>query len=424
MHADAVKGGLKAALDPPHEIVCVQNGVLRRLGDALSAQGEQIGQGPDHHQEVPREGADLEMARLVHQGGMGQELLEKGLAAHGAGAGTASAVRRGEGLVQVHVDAVKAHVAGAHHAHDGVEIGPVIVAEAAGLVDQAGDLQDVLIEEAHGVGIGEHEPRGVLPQDRLQGLQVHAAVRGGGDVHHLVAAHGGGGGVGAVGGIGHDDLAALRIAPAGVILLDEQHAGKLPVGAGGGLEGHALHAGDLAEIFRRGVQHLPAAGGVLLPGQGMDAGEARQGGHVLIDAGIVLHGAGAQGVEAAVHAVDPVVELGIVPGQIHLAEFRQRRGGLAAESLGQLNLFHVAFRQQVAVPAGNALFKNQLHFASTSLTRAMALSSSALLCFSVAHQRTPPSTGRPPRTPFCSRAASTSSCRGRLVTNSWKKGPG
>ncbi len=44
-----------------------------------------------------------------------------------------------------------------------------------------------------------------------------------------------------------------------VVLLDEQHAGELTVGAGGGLEGHAVHAGDLAEILPGGVQHLLAA---------------------------------------------------------------------------------------------------------------------------------------------------------------------
>ena len=46
----------------------------------------------------------------------------------------------------------------------------------------------------------------------------------------------------------------------------------------------------------------------------------------------------------------------------------------------------------------------------------------ALVAFSVAHHKLPPSTGKPPRIPACSRAASTWSCRGRSVRNSWKKG--
>ena len=129
----------------------------------------------------------------------------------------------------------------------------VVVAQATGLVDQPGDLQNVLVENAHGVGIGQHQPRHIVSQHRLQGLQIHAAVGGGGDVHHLIAAHGGGGGIGAVGAVGNDDLGALMIAPCIVILLDQQHAGELAVSAGGGLEGHAVHAGDLAEIAAGGA---------------------------------------------------------------------------------------------------------------------------------------------------------------------------
>ena len=46
---------------------------------------------------------------------------------HRAGAGTAAAVRGGEGLVQVDVHGVDAEVAGADPADDGVEVGPVAV---------------------------------------------------------------------------------------------------------------------------------------------------------------------------------------------------------------------------------------------------------------------------------------------------------
>ena len=59
-----------------------------------------------------------------------------------------------------------------------------------------------------------------------------------------------------------------------LILLDEQHAGELAVGAGRRLEGHIRHAGDLAEILLGGVDDLLAASHRSLRGQGMDAGEA------------------------------------------------------------------------------------------------------------------------------------------------------
>ena len=321
------------------------------------------------------------------------------------------------------MDAVKAHVAGADDAHDGVQVGAVVVAQAAGLVDKAGDLQNVVVKNAHGVGVGQHQTGGILAQHGTERVQIHAAVRAGGDVHHLIAAHGGGGGVGAVGAVGHDDLGALVVAPGIVVLLDQQHTGELAVSTGGRLEGHVVHAGDLAQVGLGGVQHLLHA---LLVGGGrerMDGGKALQRSHLLVDAGVILHGAGAQGIKAAVDAVHLLAKLGIVAGDIGLAHLRQGGLDLTLQGSGQLHLRHVAGGQKAAMTAGNALFKNQLHFASTSFTMATVLSMASFVTFSVAHHRMPPSTGRPPKIPASDRAERTSSVLGISVTNSWKKSP-
>ncbi len=95
------------------------------------------------------------------------------------------------------MDAVEAHVARPGHPHDGVEVGPVVVDEATGGVDEGGELQDVFLEEPHGVGIGEHQPRRVGAAGGPQGLQIHQPLGGGGDVFDGEARHGGGGRVGA-----------------------------------------------------------------------------------------------------------------------------------------------------------------------------------------------------------------------------------
>ena len=100
-----VKGGLEGALNAPHEIVGVEDGVLRRLRDALPAQRQQIGQRLHHHQEVAVEGSHLQVLPLRQNGGLRQIRFQKRLAAHSACAGPAAAVGGGEGLVQVHVDA-------------------------------------------------------------------------------------------------------------------------------------------------------------------------------------------------------------------------------------------------------------------------------------------------------------------------------
>ena len=105
-------------------------------------------------------------------------------------------------------------------------------------------------------------------------------------------------------GVGHDDVLA-GVAAGGVIRADEQDAGEFAVGAGGGLEGDGVHAGDFEEALAEGVHDLERAlrEGFGLVGMGFgDAFEARD---ELVDARVVLHGATAEGVHAEVDGVVP-----------------------------------------------------------------------------------------------------------------------
>ena len=237
---------------------------------------------------------------------------------------------------------------------------------------QPGDFQNVLVEDAHGVGVSEHQASGVVTQRGLQALQIHAAVRGGVDVDHLVAAHSGGSRVGAVGGVGDDDLGALLVATGVVVLLDEQDAGELTVCASGRLEGHVVHAGDLAQVALSRVQHLQRTLLGFHRSQRMGVGEAGQSGHLFVDSGVVLHGAGAQGIKTAVDAVDLLDKLRVVAGNIGLAQLRQGRLFRSAQFFGQCHGVHVTGGQDGTTAARNALLKDQFHFASTSSTIAAA----------------------------------------------------
>ena len=71
--------------------------------------------------------------------------------------GTAAAVGLGEGLVQVEVDDVEAHVARAGDAHDRVQVGAVVVQRRADPVHDRGDRLDVRIEDAERVRVGQHQ---------------------------------------------------------------------------------------------------------------------------------------------------------------------------------------------------------------------------------------------------------------------------
>ena len=74
------------------------------------------------------------------------------------------------------MDDVEAHVPGADDAEDGIEVGTVVVEKATDAVDSGGDSRDVLLEQAEGVGIGQHDAGHVLIQHRLQSGHVDAAA--------------------------------------------------------------------------------------------------------------------------------------------------------------------------------------------------------------------------------------------------------
>ena len=65
-------------------------------------------------------------------------------------------------------------------------------------------------------------------------------------------------------------LVRPAVPPVVVVGLDEQQTRKLPVGAGGGLEGHGVHAGDLLQKRRRLGVDRETALDRLLPLEGMD----------------------------------------------------------------------------------------------------------------------------------------------------------
>ena len=76
---------------------------------------------------------------------------------HRSGTRPTAAVRGGEGLVQVDVHGVDAEIAGPHLADDGIEVGAVGVEERAGRVHGFRDRHHVALEQAAGIGVGEHD---------------------------------------------------------------------------------------------------------------------------------------------------------------------------------------------------------------------------------------------------------------------------
>jgi hypothetical protein len=90
------------------------------------------------------------------------------LDAYRARAGAAAAVRGGEGLVEVHVHGVETHVARPADAHEGIEVGSVVVEERPGCMHHLGYIQYLSLEQAQGVGVRQHEGRRARRELRFQ----------------------------------------------------------------------------------------------------------------------------------------------------------------------------------------------------------------------------------------------------------------
>ena len=194
-------------------------------------------------------GQPVKVATVRANHGNGQERQQPLADAHRPGAGAAATVGGGEGLVQVHVDHIEAHIAGAHPSEYGVEIGAVVVQQPAGPVHPVGDFLDTALEHSQGGGVGEHDAGSLGTQRGLQCIHVHIAIGFGGNFPRLVTAHDGRGRVGAVGRIGYEDLGTSGVVPGIMIGAYHGDAGELPLSPGHGRQRNCGHAGDFLEDF-------------------------------------------------------------------------------------------------------------------------------------------------------------------------------
>ena len=197
-----------------------------------------------------------------------------------------------------------------------------------------GDRDDVALEQAAGVGVGQHDRRHVRRQALLHRLRIDGAVGARRHGDDLVAEQRRGRRIGAVGRFRHQHDRA-RLAAGGERRLDRHHAAQLAVGAGLGAQGDRRHAGHLDQPVRQLGDQLERAGHGRLRLQRVDVGEAGQPRHLLVEARVVLHGARAERIDAGVDGVVLLAEAHVVAHRLRLGEAGQidrRRARVPAEA--------------------------------------------------------------------------------------------
>ena len=263
-----------------------------------------------------------------------QERRQLGAAAVRADGRTASALGRPERLVQHEHAGVEPQLPGAHLAHDPVEVGVVVEAEAAGRMDGVDPLDDVGVVDAHVVGVRDHQRRRAVRDRGAQRVERRVAALLERERDDVEPRGGGRRRVARVRLDRRDHLVALlELAPRGVV--GARHAGMRVrgVGAAPGLEDELVHARQLAQDQVEAVHDLEhALHGVVVLVR-VDLGDLRPRDDLLAEPRVVLHRARAEQVDAH-HPERLLREMQVVALHLELRELGQRRLGAAAHARG------------------------------------------------------------------------------------------
>ncbi len=211
---------------------------------------------------------------------------------------------------------IDAEIARTRLAHDRVEIRSVAIEISPGLMHQSGNFDGIRLEQPAGVGISQHDRGDIRPEPALDLGRVKRAVRARGDCTHLESGARRRGRICAMRRLRHEnDFAGLILSLRRDRGLDRHHAAGLAMRARSRRHGDGVHpghdhqpAGELGDKFKRALH-----GGLRL--QGMNIGKARQPRHRLVEAGIMLHRAGAK-------RINPGVDRIIQPRQPHIMAYR------------------------------------------------------------------------------------------------------
>ena len=263
----------------------------------------------------------------------------------------------GECLVQVHVHSVEAHVARPADAHERVQIGAVVVEHRPGRVHKLCYVQDLPLEQAQGVGVGQHQGRRARRQLGLEVGQADAAVTAGLDLHHLKAAEGGAGRVCPVGGVGDENLRA-SLTSGVLVSADHPQRRPLAVCAGGRLKGGPVDPHDRTQRLLEAPHQLERALDRRFVLVWVQVGEPWERRSRLVGDRVVLHRTAPQRVEVLADRVVQRSQPAVVAHDLGLAEPGQARGFRAQRVAGQdvrrRGSRHVGLRQSRRIHRGPA----------------------------------------------------------------------
>lgn len=301
----------------------------------------------------------------------------------------------GKGFVQVQVHHVESHVSRTGIAEDGVGIGSVVVKQSPCLMDDAGNLQNVSVEQTERRRIGQHQGGGIRPYRLPERFEIDLAVLVGGNRDTLKPGDGSRGRICTVGYVRYQHLgplfpARLMIGP------DHQQACPFSLSSRSRLQRDLVHPRDGLQLLLQMVHQLQRPLHGLLRLVRMNGRKSAQLGHFFISLRVVLHRAGAKRDKTIVNSVVSAGQSRIMPDDIQFAHFRQL-GPLRSDVGQRQNVLHRKLRhielwQAIGAPAWPGPFKNKrlIFFLShsTASNRSANVSISSFVLASVKASRT------------------------------------
>ena len=178
------------------DVVGIQHREFASHGNILLAKRQQVGIGTDDNAIVAKEGRNAtQRLGVIHQGEIavlltlylwvGQVFLQALAYTNRAATRTTSAMRCGEGLVQIDVHHIEAHISRTAHAEHGVEVGSVVVHQTATIVHQSCYLWNLGFEDTQGVGVGHHHAGNIIAKQWFQVLDIHRTIGSTLHLHNL-----------------------------------------------------------------------------------------------------------------------------------------------------------------------------------------------------------------------------------------------
>ncbi len=197
-------------------------------------------------------------------------------------------------------------------------------------MDGLGDGDDIPLEQAARVGVGQHDRGDIGREALLHLLRVDGAIVARRHFLDAVAEKRGRRRVGAVGG-GRDEHDRAGIATGFQRGLDRHHAAEFAMGAGLGADGHGVQAGELEQPAAHLGDQVERAGDGRRRLQRVDVGEAGEPRHLFVEARVVLHRARSQRIKPGVDGVVLLAEAHVVAHRLRLGEAGKIDRGFARE---------------------------------------------------------------------------------------------